>query len=139
MQKCSLLSTYIFLRFSQDKLYCCGHYYVLATVTLFPEAKMSEGMAGGKRKESKSIVCGGNFLGYRETFHMWLSNPMNCKERGLKAHAYSSNLGLHLMREKGGKVRNDNEIHTLKILKTYLKLVDIRVRSYFHFCWKNYP
>ena len=67
------------------------HYYVLATVTLFPEAKMSEGMAGGKRKESKSIVCGGgNFLGYRETFHMWLSNPMNCKERGLKAHTLTA-------------------------------------------------
>ena len=111
----------------------------LQQLLYFPKRKWVKWRNGGKRKESKSIVCGGNFLGYRETFHMWLSNPMNCKERGLKAHAYSSNLGLHLMREKGGKVRNDNEIHTLKILKTYLKLVDIRVRSYFHFCWKNYP
>ena len=78
-------------------------------------------------------------MGYRETFHMWLSNPMNCKERGLKAHAYSSNLGLHLMREKGGKMRNVSEIHTLKILKTYLKLVDTGVRSYFSLLLEKLP
>ena len=74
-------------------------------------------------------------MGYRETFHMWLSNPMNCKERGLKAHAYSSNLGLHLMGGKRGKVRNVKEIHTLK--KTYLKLSDIRLNNIFTFGSKH--